>query len=306
MARRRIIHEEKAEEEKEKRPAFQPSEFNETEFLQTENKSAKMIYISLSVAVVAGILSFGLMRLFYYLDTGLHFIVPIVSPVAFAVLVLYLFHRFGIDIRELEWKKWLENGFMYLLAWFVVWMLSMNPPISDFSDPQIQEPVLELKTDGGRNFTYFQEWLYINELVTDSYTPSVDIEDVSQIMVYAVITDNGRFSSEIEVQYLSEGSYVLLEEEELASLGIQIRKDIGFEPDEDLEDKIDDTWLQTDPKAWDGYLWTVVLEMKEVKNSTLLMDSVDQDSVLDMKVVYRAWDRWDNEARKEFTFRIGL
>lgn len=305
MARRRIIHEEEAEEEKDKKPAFKPSEFNETEFLQTENKSAKMIYISLSVAVVAGILSFGLMKLFYHLDMGLHFIIPLVSPVAFAALVVYLFHRFGIDVKDLEWKKWLENGFMYLLAWFVVWMLSMNPPISDFSDPQIQEPVLELKTDGGRNFTYFLGGLYINDLVT-SHTPSVDIEDVTQVMVYTVITDNGRFSSEIEVRYLSGGSYVVLEEKDLAFMGIEIKKDIEFKPDKDLEDKLDDTWLQTDPESWDGYLWTVVLNMKEVKNSTLLKDSVDQPGILDMKIVYRAWDGWDNEAEKELSFKIGL
>ena len=126
MARRRIIHEEEVEEEKEKKPAFKPPKFDETEFLQTENKSAKMIYISLGIAVVAGLFSFALMRIFYSLDTDLHFTAPLVSPFIFAFLVVYLFKRFGINIKELEWKKWLENGFMFVLAWFVIWMLSMK------------------------------------------------------------------------------------------------------------------------------------------------------------------------------------
>ncbi|MBN1389915.1 MAG: hypothetical protein JXA22_04660 [Candidatus Thermoplasmatota archaeon] len=304
MARRRIVHEEEPEAEKEKRPSFKPTEFNETEFLQTENKSAKMIYISLGVAVVAGIVSFGLMRLFYALDTGLHFIIPVVSPVAFAVLVIYLFHRFGINVRTLEWKKWLENGFMYLLAWFVIWMLSMNPPISDFSDPQIQEPVMELKTVEGRNFTYFLGALYINNEVTDSYTPSVELDDIDQVLIYSVLTDNNKVHSDIEVYYKLDGSDVLIQDP--ASVGIYVEKDILFEPKEDLEDSIDETWLQTDPKAWDDDLWTVLLEMKEVRNGTLSWNNGSALNELDMKIVYRAWDSWGNDADREFTFKIAL
>ncbi|MGA1819851.1 MAG: hypothetical protein ACMUHU_02460 [Thermoplasmatota archaeon] len=302
MARRRIIHEEEVEEEKEKKPAFQPSEFNETEFLQTENKSAKMIYISLGVAVVAGLVSFGIMRILYPFDTGLHFTIPLISPVGFAILVVYLFGRFGIDIKELEWKKWLENGFMYILAWFVIWMLSMNPPISDFSDPQIQPPVLELKTAKG-NFTYIDDTLFINELVANNFTQSHSdkIPLTSDVYVYCVITDNNKVERvDITVQYLSAGSYI--EFEDLSSAGITIDRDHVFEPTDELEDRVDNVWLQTDPEAWEGHLWTVHFDMSLLRSANLTAG--DQDDILQLKVNYNARDTWDNDADTEFIFKI--
>ncbi|MGA1792736.1 MAG: hypothetical protein ACMUHM_02195 [Thermoplasmatota archaeon] len=304
MARRRIIHEEEAEEEKEKKPAFQPSEFNETEFLQTENKSAKMIYISLGVAVIAGLASFGIMRILYPFDTGLHFTIPLISPVGFAILVVYLFGRFGIDIKELEWKKWLENGFMYLLAWFVVWMISMNPPISDFSDPQIQPPILELKTEKG-NFTYVDDFLFINEKVANNFTQSHSdkIPQTSDVFVYCVITDNNKVDRvEINIQYLSDGSYVDIED--LAIAGITIGKDEIFEPMDELEDRVDETWLQTDPEAWDDHLWTVHLDMPLLRSANLTLGA--QDDIIQLKVSYNVWDTWENDAETEFVFKIRL
>lgn len=300
MARRRIIHEEEVEEEKEKKPAFKPQKFDETEFLQTENKSAKMIYISLGIAVVAGIFSFVLMRILYSLDTGVHFTVPLISPVLFAFLVVYLFKRFGIDIKELEWKKWLENGFMFVLAWFVIWMLSMNPPISDFSSPQIQEPVLELKTSEGRNHTYFLGFLYINDEISEEYKPSSQIDDVTQVYVYVPISDNNRVGRwELEIYERSDGDWDLIDDTQ--SNGINIGKNYSFQPKEKLEDRISDEWIQRESDVWEDHLWTVNFDIETIKNSTL-----DLEGGLDVKIIYKVWDPWDNYTEKEFLFRVDV
>ncbi|MGA1872430.1 MAG: hypothetical protein ACMUHY_02050 [Thermoplasmatota archaeon] len=308
MARRRIIHEEEEVEEKEKdkKPAFQPKEFNETEFLQTENKSAKMIYISLGAAVVAGIVSFILMRVLYSLDTGMHFTIPLISPVGFAILVVYLFNRFGINVRELEWKKWLENGFMFLLAWFVVWMISMNPPISDFSDPQIQEPILDIKTVQGMNYTYVQGNLFINDQLND-YIPPSNIEnqsienttiEIDHIVIHTVISDNNKVDRvEIKFQQKFDGAFVDIEEP--GAIGINLTKDSEFVPKGDLEDEVDGTWLQTDPEAWKDNLWTIDIDAQKIKSEI--------PAVKDgwhLKVIYRVWDTWNNYSEKEYSFKI--
>jgi hypothetical protein len=300
LARRRIIHEEEVEEVKDKKPAFKPTKFDEKEFLQTEMRSAKMIYISLGIALVAGLVSFGLMRIFHSLDTGLHFIIPLASPVGFAFLVIYLFKRFGIDIKELEWKKWLENGFMYVLAWFVVWMLSMNPPISDFSDPQIEEPLLELKTIEGKNYTYFMGTLYINDATADGYKPSVDIEGVTQAYVYVPISDNDKVDKwDIDVQQKVSSEWRSVEDPE--SVGIYIGKNFTFEPREDLKDIVSDKWIQRESDVWDGHLWTVLLEISEVKNSTL-----NTGGDLEIKLTYKVWDARNNYSEFEYDFKVGL
>ncbi len=300
MARRRIIHEEEVEEEKEKKPAFKPTEFDEKEFLQTEMRSAKMIYISLGVAVVAGIVSFILMRILYSMDTGLHFTVPIISPIGFALLVIYLFKRFGIEIRELEWKKWLENGFMYVLAWFVVWMLSMNPPISDFSDPQIEEPLLELKTIGGENYTYFMGTLYIDDVTPDTYKPSGDIPGVTQAYVYVPISDNQKIDKwEIELSHNVDGDWRAIDDPE--DNGIYIGKNFTFEPKDDLKDQVKSLWIQREPDVWDGNLWTILLEMSEVGTSPLAVGDT-----LEVKAIYKVWDAKNNYSELEYIFKVGL
>jgi hypothetical protein len=257
-----------------------------------------MIYISLGTAVAAGIFSFILMRIMYSLDTGMHFTIPMISPVGFAFLVVFLFKKFGIDIKELEWKKWLENGFMYLLAWFVIWMLSMNPPISDFSSPQIQEPVLELKTVEGRNHTYFMGFLYINDQYSEEFKPSSEIDDVTQVLVYVPISDNNKIDKlEMDIYERSDGNWDLIED--IERVGIHISKNYTFEPDDKLEDRISEEWIQRESDVWEDNLWTVMFDIENIKNSTL-----DLDGGLDISIHYKVWDTWDNFTEKEFDFRV--
>jgi hypothetical protein len=240
------------------------------------------------------------MRIFYSLDTGMHFTIPLISPVGFAFLVIYLFKRFGINIKELEWKKWLENGFMYVLAWFVIWMLSMNPPISDFSSPQIQEPVLELKTVEGRNHTYFMGFLYINDQLSEEFKPSSEIDDVTQVFVYVPISDNNKVDKqEIDIYERSDGNWDLIED--IESVGIDIGNNFTFEPKEKLEDRVSDEWIQREAEVWEDYLWTVMFDIESLKNSTL-----DLEGGLDIRIHYKIWDTWDNYTEKEFLFRVDV
>jgi hypothetical protein len=309
LARRRIIHEEEEKEqekEKDSKPAFKPSEFNETEFLQTENKSAKMIYISLGTAVLAGLFSFGIMRFLYWLDFNSFLLVPIVSPFLFAPLVAYLFQRFGINIRDLEWKKWLENGFMYVLAWFVIWMLSMNPPISDFSDPLIEDVVMEIQgvETATTNYTYsfFLGSAYnsIGNLTADPRSAD-DVEDVRAVTLYSSITDNWKIDSwDVEVYERTGGEWVDISER--IGETIYIGKNLTLEPERDLKNTLKKEWLQRESSVWKDHIFSVRFDLWD---SDLVRSTYDiSDDRLDIMVVFKARDSAGNRAELEFTFTV--
>ena len=261
MARRRIVREEEEDaEEKDTKPAFKPSEFDETEFLQTENRNAKMIYTSLGVALFAGILSFIIMRLTYLLqpDGNTHFMIPIIAPFLLIPIALKLFSKFGIDYKSLDWKKYAENGFMYFATWAAVWVLSMNPPLSDFSDPMIGDFVFaEVDNDGDRIFHY-------NE------TP-YSVEPAGSLEAFMVITDNYKIERRIFELYLvddserdllikTEGEDVIDYPEEKYNLTVKkVVSNLTFPLDRDDSEIIEDSdnWFGNNFEDWNGSLWMV-------------------------------------------------
>ena len=262
MARRRIIREEEEDEEEESKPAFEPSEFDETEFLQTENRNAKMIYTSLGVAVLAGIFSFIIMRGIHMIqpDGTLHFIIPVISPVIFVPLVLKLFVRFGIDYKSMDWKKYAENGFMYFATWAAIWVLSMNPPLSDFSEPLIGEFVLaEVEEDGVTKF-------HRNE------TPD-SVDPVGGLELFTVITDNYKIEERIfEIDLISDsderlllrtdGEDVLKSDDEGYNISVRkVESNLTFTLDrEDSDLLMESNWYGDSFEEWNGSLWMIRID----------------------------------------------
>ncbi len=302
MAKRRIIREESEEEEPEedkKRPAFKPPEFDETEFLQTENRSAKLIYISLATALVAGIVTFGFMTLLHSMGVGGLFTIPLIIPVIFAFVAVYMFTRFGIDVKNLEWKKWLENGFMYVVAWFAVWLLSMNPPFSDFADPTIAEPLIEVMVADDHVYHYLGDDMYLDDKKTD-FISITDIEDIEEIRIYSTITDNWKLDekSVIFQRQNSDGSWVNMEEG--GSMNITIgRYDGDFDQDKNVSNKLDERWLISEDDVRSDHMYIVSLS---VANGSLSSTSEFEN----FRVVYSARDGKGNEARLEVPIRLKL
>jgi hypothetical protein len=298
VAKRRIVRPEMEEEEKEVKPAFVPPEFNETEFLQTENRNAKMIYLSLSVALVAGIVSFGIMRLVYALSDGgnLHFILPVGVPILFFGIIIYLFKRLGIDIHSLDWKKWAENGFMYFATWAAIWIISMNPPLSDFSDPLIGDFVV--KTIDSNN----DERYFVNQ------TPS-DINSVSSFQIFTVITDNYRIDDRIFTVYqMMDGveTKIFVKKnnriEDITGVpdyNITIEKvsdNLTFTIERDESEIIQnsDSWFGDDYNHWKGNLWSVsfgnmtgLSENIQFRIEVKVTDKSGNESILDYSFEYK-------------------
>ncbi|HHD16038.1 MAG TPA: hypothetical protein ENK47_04955 [Euryarchaeota archaeon] len=306
MAKRRIVRPEKTPEddgkgdgEDKKKPAFKPPEFDETEFLQTENRSAKLIYISLGTALAAGIVTYFVMNLLHMAGAGGEFTIPLVVPVLFIFVAIMLFGKFGINVKNLEWKKWLENGFMYFLAWFAIWLISMNPPFSDFSEPVISDPVIEVEigSDQITMIHYLGDDMYVEDRKQDASTPMSDLDDVRIINVYTAITDNWEVKDvSISLQYRHNGSWVDMEEAGLMNITIgRYREKLDF--GKNVSSRLDDEWLITDDEVLEDYLYVVSINMTG-------QVSLDLSGGVSMRIVYEASDTRGNESGRVVEFRI--
>ena len=275
MARRRVIHEEEeVKDKKDKKPAFTPSKFDETEFLQTENKSAKMIYITLAIAAIAGIGSFIIMRIAYRMEMDSFMLVPIIAPFAFIPLVLYVFKRFSIDLKDLTWKKYLENGFMYVLAWFAVWMISMNPPFSDFSNPNIEELVIVIETESGKQITYINTDSEIMMFVDDiekTYDSISNLTDITRVEIYVPITDNWNLDVvDVVISEKRDNTYHKIED--LGSYNIFKGWNDSFDPDKNVTERIGKEWIQKERDVWEGHLYAIKFDLTDLDNKTYELD----------------------------------
>ncbi|MDG6224374.1 MAG: hypothetical protein QCI82_02550 [Candidatus Thermoplasmatota archaeon] len=278
MARRRTVKDEEGPKAEE--PLFKMPEFDETEFLQTENRNAKMIYITLGMALLAGIISFIIMRIAHYLKLELFMIIPIAAPILLAGGVFFLFFKFGIDVSSLDWKKWLENGAMYVITWGAVWILSMNPPFSDLSEPVISDPVLFVVDIDGVPVTHLNQ------------TPSV-VRDVKELSYFFLITDNsGSYDARIEV-YILEGERRnnIDDTSGIKVTKIAVADNRTFNITSKDSDIIDmkNGWYGSDFERWEGNL-----QMIRISNITASTADID------LLIIVTVSDPSGNEAKREF------
>jgi hypothetical protein len=268
-------------------PLFKTPEFDETEFLQTENRSAKLIYISLSVAVLAGILSFLLMRIVYWAGSDLYRILPIAVPVVLLALVYYLMLKFRIDYRDLDWKKYLENGFMYVVTWGAIWIVSMNPPFSDLASPSISDPVVKV-TAGSVSSLEFEE--------------NVTYHNVRAFSAFFVITDNvGVDGNVFKVHIQDQGSSrteIVVDSAIADELGLKVGRvndNTSLAPDKNDTKSIRkvEGWYGSDIDDWGRNLYEVTF-----------MNLTSKDQAFTVTIEVMSSDRKGNEAGREFSFRV--
>ncbi len=287
MAKRRIVRPEAEEEvEKKVKPSFVPPKFDETEFLQGENRSAKMIYISLGMSMVAALFSFILMRVLFELDVSSYRTIPIIIPILCVPIGLFLFKKFGIDLKKLEKKKYFENGFMYAAGWVALFLIAMNPPISDLSDPHISDVVVR-----GTNIDGDEVW-YLDGPVTD--LPDVNGSDVKSLEVYCLITDNWNVKT-VRINVSVDGSLVDTNNPNQLEITVEKVKNTTFFDVKKKESEImKDSWHGDDMDNWKGYLHVVTFG-----NLTSL------DGETEFRITYNARDLRGNSRTKEYAFSVG-
>ncbi|MCU0799085.1 MAG: hypothetical protein MUC62_05380 [Candidatus Thermoplasmatota archaeon] len=304
MARRRNIEGEVQAEEEEKK-AFKPEEFDELDHMQKENRSAKMLGISLGVAILAGLGSFLIMRLAILIGGGFHLYVPLLSPVLMFALVIYLFSRFGIVIKTLDWKKWLENGAMYTLTWFVIWMLSMNPPFTDLSAPVISKDLVQLDLENQMNISYIDYSGGRKMLIGDEtasvgeISPIENMNGLRNISIFVVVTDNWDLRGvDLTLDRLVQGEWKEMTAHPALNITLgSVDDKTSFDPSKKEFKELKKVWSGGSEEVWEKNLYGLRLEVRDPSSSELR----DQ---MDLRLLIRSSDASSNKASHEVLFSI--
>lgn len=117
----------KTEEKKER---FKKPEFDEVEFMQKEIGNTKIALLSIAFSIPIAVLAYvvtlaGLPVAAFLIGIGSIF------------LLKYVYQFFNIETDKFENKDWLGNGAMFFLTWLAIWVLILNMPFSDLTDPTV-------------------------------------------------------------------------------------------------------------------------------------------------------------------------
>lgn len=114
---------------KEEEPPWSPPEFDDVEYMRKEIASAKTSVVVIGWSVVGALVSYGV------LIAGVHWALAfLLGLFAFAGL-RYVFPVLGIRRSAYTRKDWVGHGGIYFLSWLAFWILLLNAPFGDFTNP---------------------------------------------------------------------------------------------------------------------------------------------------------------------------
>ncbi|MBM4237059.1 MAG: hypothetical protein FJ151_01065 [Euryarchaeota archaeon] len=169
-----MAHKRKKEVAKEEEYEFVPPEFDEKEFLENDIKGTKTLLLTTVFAIVCGIIAFLL--------GGVSALLGLVILIGGMVALRYLYLVIGIKPNEVEKKTMIGNLIVFFFLTLGIWILLVNPPFSDQTDPQVSEVSIWFQDSNG-NWT--------KQLPTD-FRFSVPSSGV--INITAEVADNDRLS----------------------------------------------------------------------------------------------------------------
>ncbi len=164
MAKRR-----KKKKEEEEDQDFEFPEFDRAEHMENEIHKGKTVLVSIALAPFFSFLSLEIFKLTGDWSTG--FLVGVFG----LLITLKIFEYLPIDLSGFGKKEWAMNGAMYFLTWLGIWILLMNPPFGDFTDPVVNRVDFYVEIDG--------EW----EALEDA---NITDQQDYRIRLLAKITDN--------------------------------------------------------------------------------------------------------------------
>ncbi len=172
MAKKRRQKTEKKEEFDIKLP-----EFDEHEYVALELRKSKLAFISFLYAILMVIITY-----FLYTITFPDWRGPIILGLLAIAALPFIINFIKLDTTDLDWKNWFGGGAIYFFSWLAFFILVINPPFSDFAEPEIElDEVSYLKSlDPQTNWTHLS--------FTEGSTPRM--ESPVRIRVRAKITDN--------------------------------------------------------------------------------------------------------------------
>jgi len=205
MAKKRKKGKEKEEEEYE----FIPPEFDEREFIQKEIRDSKAVIITVIYAIVLGAVS-GVISALNSSFVGLAFVVAIVG--IFTLKPLYDF--LNIETKGFQKRNWAGNIGTFFFTFLAIWVLSMNTPFADFTNPVVSKVIIWVD-DGssvrGLEYTYTKDnntywWKQVNSTLP----ATIHSASNQTINITAKVADNGKLRT-AEIAFGGAINYVSMD-----------------------------------------------------------------------------------------------
>ncbi len=124
----------KKEKKEEQEYEFKPPEFNEREFLQKELRDTRAAIISVGIAVLFGVVA-GVVTA---LSHGLVVVAFLIGLVGI-FLLKFFYNLLGIDISGFTRRNWAGTVVTYFFTFLAIWVLLINTPFVDLTNPGIDE-----------------------------------------------------------------------------------------------------------------------------------------------------------------------
>ncbi|MCK4444951.1 MAG: hypothetical protein KAW09_10430 [Thermoplasmata archaeon] len=139
----------KKRKKEEKKEAFKKPEFDEIEFMQKEISNTKVAMLTIMFALPIAVVS-------YFVTIGGLPAAGFLIGVGSIFLLKYVYEFFNVETENFGMKEKLGNGAMFFFTWLAVWVLILNMPFGDLTNPTISDvkmlgcpddPIIEMKGD---------------------------------------------------------------------------------------------------------------------------------------------------------------
>lgn len=115
---------------------FKLPDFDEDQFIHREMVSFKTTSILFGWGIVAAAASWVAFNGVHG-NTNTGWLLGLLLCASFGFSLKWLFPKLGADIGHFKRREWTGTGFLFFFTWLAFFMVAINPPISDFSPPQV-------------------------------------------------------------------------------------------------------------------------------------------------------------------------
>lgn len=152
---------------------FIPPDFDEDHFIHKELVSFHTTVILFFVGIIAAVASWGAFAALDGARTG--WLVGMVILALFFGFLRPIFRILNVDIAHWARREWIGTGFLMFFTWLSFFIMLVNPPISDFADPDANlyiTPSSPIAGDEAR----FDLFLHDNDAI-DGYDMRITLAD---------------------------------------------------------------------------------------------------------------------------------
>lgn len=162
-------------EEKEEKYEFVPPEFNEKEFLIKDLHVTKISWMVTILSIVMGVVAYFFSEMAAEMAVG--FLILMVSLLGLRQLLSLM--RF--DMSEVDNKGMFGNYLLFTFLFLGVWIICMNSPVGDHSNPVIEDLSVGFESTSGYEFAVLEQNVY-----------SLSGSGIITLNISAMVADNGQ------------------------------------------------------------------------------------------------------------------